>query len=522
LPAEVMTVRLAATRQRCGGNAHDFRIAAKRSNGCYIMGCRVTLSLTIVMALASAAAAHTVPANIHDRILVVHLEKGPRSSEVRLRVKYRLEADEDTFRNKDLLAYVDDIDVGQYRGKRLELLREGARRLGPDLAFRLDVRVNGRRIELACTRHDAQLHEEATRIPLGHLRCDFEFTGSFEAASDQENVLVFRDQTYLAEDGKIDVSLANDAGFSIQKQIVPDEAIKKRPSREPGEDDRLRELRVTFLTTTTATPAVASVATPHSTDTPVAPARDEHTLDRLFLDGYGFWLTMLMACAFGAAHALTPGHGKTLVAAYLVGERGTVWHAVILGIVTTLTHTGVVLLLAILLFCLPVAARASFGSVIQQGLGLAMGLIVVCMGFWLLLQRLAGRADHVHIGGGHHHHGNQGSEAGSRESMPTVRWWGLIMLGITGGLVPCWDAIYLLLYTVGRSQFLIALPTVLAFSAGLAGVLVLIGVLVVQVPRFARSRWGNGKVVRALPILSAVVVTLMGLWLCFEGVRGQP
>jgi nickel/cobalt transporter (NicO) family protein len=102
-----------------------------------------------------------------------------------------------------------------------------------------------------------------------------------------------------------------------------------------------------------------------------------------------------------------------------------------------------------------------------------------------------------------------------------VRWLGLIVLGSTGGLVPCWDAIYLLLYTVGRSQFALALPAVLAFSAGLASVLVLVGVLVVQVPNFARSRWGNGRIVRALPIASALIVTLMGVWLCYEGVHGR-
>src|SRR5262249_1002809 len=142
-------------------------------------------------------------------------------------------------------------------------------------------------------------------------------------------------------------------------------------------------------------------ATPQAAEPAAAPQaadrHDDYSLTRLLLHtDYGFVLTMLMACLFGAAHALTPGHGKTLVAASLVGERGTVGHAIVLGIVTTLTHTGVVLLIAALLFFLPVEARDSFGRAIQDGLGLAMGLIVVCMGFWLLLQRLSGRADHVH------------------------------------------------------------------------------------------------------------------------------
>ena len=220
---------------------------------------------------------------------------------------------------------------------------------------------------------------------------------------------------------------------------------------------------------------------------------------------------MLLAFLFGAAHALTPGHGKTLVAAYLVGERGTVWHACFLGLVTTLTHTGVVILIAIILILLlPDEMQQSFKTWVQNGLGLVMGLIVACMGFWLLLQRLAGRADHVHLEGGHHHHG--AAEA------PTARsfgWWGLVMLGVTGGIVPCWDAIVLLFYTVGTSRFWLVLPAVLVFSAGLAVVLVIIGILVVQVPRFVEARFGgDGEFLQALPMVSAIACDVdRGLWL---------
>src|SRR5262249_25035939 len=73
-------------------------------------------------------------------------------------------------------------------------------------------------------------------------------------------------------------------------------------------------------------------------------------LDLVLAKEIALFLGMLCAAGFGAAHALTPGHGKTPVAAYLVGERGTVWHALLLGLVTTLTHTGAVLILAVVLF----------------------------------------------------------------------------------------------------------------------------------------------------------------------------
>jgi ABC-type nickel/cobalt efflux system permease component RcnA len=485
------------------------------------------LALAALSLPASPVAAHPVPKNTHDRTVVVHLVPGARAGTVDVRINYRLEVDEWTVFEVDLKPYAEEIDAFEYRGKPLVLYSKFAEKYGPDLAFRLHGRANGKRLEFRCAGQKATLHDEEGK-PLGHLRCDFAFEASFPVQPG-ENQLVVREHCYLGEEGKLDLSLAADAAVPVRSKVEPDEAIKKRSplEREPGDDDKLREVRVAFL-------APGAVPTAEETPPPAPAPRaaepvtreDDHALWRLLLHtDYGFWLTMLMALAFGAAHALTPGHGKTLVAAYLVGERGTVWHAVVLGVITTLTHTGVVLVIAAALFFLPAESRDSFGRVIHQGLGLGMGLLVTCLGFWLLLQRLSGRADHFHVGGGHHHHHHHGGqESGVRSQDPdkgSVRWGGLIVLGITGGLVPCWDAIYLLLFTVGNNQFLIALPAVLAFSAGLAGVLVLIGVLVVQVPHFARSRWGQGRLVRALPIVSAAVVTVMGLWLCYEGVHGR-
>jgi nickel/cobalt exporter len=151
---------------------------------------------------------------------------------------------------------------------------------------------------------------------------------------------------------------------------------------------------------------------------------------------------------------------------------------------------------------------------IKQGLGLVMGIVVVCMGFWLLLQRLAGRADHVHLDSGAH-------ASAEKQSSRTLTWWGLTMLGVIGGMVPCWDAVGIYCISIATGAQWLVLPALLAFSAGLALVLVLIGVLIVQVPRFAQSRFGSGTIVRALPIVSAVIVTMMGFWLCYEAVHGN-
>jgi ABC-type nickel/cobalt efflux system permease component RcnA len=220
----------------------------------------------------------------------------------------------------------------------------------------------------------------------------------------------------------------------------------------------------------------------------------------------GFVILLLLAALFGAAHALTPGHGKTLVAAYLVGERGTVGHAILLGVTTTLTHTSSVLLVALVLpWLLPGVPRAS----VQIALGLLGGTLVAAMGLWLLMQRLAGRADHVHLD----------------EKPDAPRWWQLITLGISGGIVPCYDAVGLLILAVRLGALWLAIPMLLAFSAGLASVLVALGVGVVWAKQRFRPaadaahasdpRWFD-RLSRALPIVSALALIALGLWMCFD------
>src|SRR5206468_5325108 len=140
----------------------------------------------------------------------------------------------------------------------------------------------------------------------------------------------------------------------------------------------------------------------------------------------------------------------TLVAAYLVGERGTACHALLLGLITTLSHTGAVLILAaLLLYFFPATVPAD----VQSTLGIVGGLLVAGMGFWLLLRRLSGGADHVHLGDGHHHHHGPGGH--HHHPVPAanerVGVWGLVLLGISGGIVPCWDAVAILLMAVGSN-----------------------------------------------------------------------
>lgn len=476
----------------------------------------------------SAASAHPVPKDAHDRTIVVRLQKGLAANQVRVRVEYRLEVDETTVLLNDMKPFSDEVNPLDYRNRPLDYYAQFAKIYGPIYADRLSARVNKKPIgDFRCVSHRPAL-QDAEGKNLGHLRCDFVFEASFELQPGAID-LHFHEGNYLLEAGQITLSFANETGLATETQMVPDDTLRKRIAEgaEPGDEDRLRTITAMLLHAETKAPRPAENA-PATESLPKAhPPRpkdfhdERFSLFRLIFESeYGFMVILLLAFVFGAAHALTPGHGKTLVAAYLVGERGTVWHALFLGLVTTLTHTGSILILGVVAWLLPSNLRMVFVAWITQGLGLVMGLIVTGIGFWLLLQRLAGRADHVHIGGGHHHHHDHHG-ATPTTTVRTLSWGGLVMLGVTGGMVPCVDAIVLFLYSVGTSHFWLALPATIAFSAGLAVVLVVIGILVVQVPRFVEARAGDGRLLRALPIISAILVTLMGLWLCYEGAKGM-
>lgn len=487
---------------------------------------RTLILFTLFLSLSPLARAHPVPKDAYDRTIVVHLEKHPKAGHGFVRVNYRLEVDPFTVFTRDMEPYRDVVDFFAYRGKELEYYREFTKIYAPVFAEHLDVRFNGKSLLLQCVKHEPALKDEKGE-DLGHVRGDFVYEAEFPWSADQAMEITFVDRTYQFQEGEIRANLSNDAGYEIRWHAESSEEVRKRAKleRQPGDDAILRTVKVTFAVPKAWHPDPIVPPTPGPAPTK-STSGDTFRLSRLFFSGQqGFWLTMLFSFFFGGAHALTPGHGKTLVAAYLIGERGTIWHAMLLGVVTTLTHTGIVLLLALVLFFLPRPMQESFQQWMHQGLSLAMGLTVVCLGFWLLLQRLAGKADHVHLGGGHHHH-HHGDSADHVHLPPTldserkVHLGSLIILGITGGLVPCWDAVVLLANMVGHRQFMLALPAVLFFSLGLAGVLVLIGVLVVQVPRFAKT--GSGRWTKLLPFLSAVFIILMGVWLCYEGVHGSP
>jgi nickel/cobalt transporter (NicO) family protein len=269
---------------------------------------------------------------------------------------------------------------------------------------------------------------------------------------------------------------------------------------------------------------------------------------------------------WGAMHAMTPGHGKTIVGAYLVGSRGTMKHAAYLGLTTTITHTlGVFALGLITLF----AAQFIVPETLYPWMSLLSGLFVVGIGLNLFANRFRssglgtwtqafktklGRSPqpyspvlaHAHSEGtahehkyvlntshdygrihsrshGHenHHHDHtehhHDHEHADHSHLPPgadgspVTWRNLLALGVSGGLLPCPSALVVLLGAIALNRIGFGLILVLAFSLGLAGALTAIGMTFIYAGRLFERFPSQGKIIRILPALSALFVSLIGI-----------
>lgn len=230
-------------------------------------------------------------------------------------------------------------------------------------------------------------------------------------------------------------------------------------------------------------------------------------------------------------HALEPGHGKTVVAAYLIGSKGRKIDAVILGVIVTFTHTFSIILLAIAVKL--TSNRITLTEESLHGyLGTVAGLMIFSIGMWMLVQRIRGRepfhfhshdASHAHThphqhspdknhDHDHHNHDHQHGHDSDNHTHGEKRasYWQLCLLGISGGIVPCPAAIAILLASMAGGRLEEGLTYVLLFSLGLAAVLIAIGLVVVGAGKLTSRFLDAKKFTRKISIVSAALITLIG------------
>lgn len=241
----------------------------------------------------------------------------------------------------------------------------------------------------------------------------------------------------------------------------------------------------------------------------------------------GLLLGLLVAVGLGALHAISPGHGKTLVAAYLIGSRGTLRQAAGLGLTVAVTHTAGVFLLGLVML---VAGELLVPERVIGWLSAASGLLVVGLGIGLVIRALAGGEHGHHHDGEHDHadahtHGDAHSHPHpSRPGGTPLRARNVIALGLAGGMVPSASALIVLLVAVSTGQLVLGLTLIVAFGIGMATVLGGLAVATTWLRgsvslgrRVSEHRW-VGRLAGWLPLASGMAVAVAGAALAISAV----
>jgi ABC-type nickel/cobalt efflux system permease component RcnA len=381
-----------------------------------------------------------------------------------------------------------------------------ARETGPLNARGLLVTIDQRPYELTCQGYDLTVEE--------HPRYVFHL----EAEIPDRGRLAIRDTNYSASEGTSRLAVRGRAGVVIHGDDLPGDvqAIAIRPVWQLSVDEerRTKQAEVDYevmpgpdLPSSTTTAAEVPVAPKVSGPAPQFGAtRLTELLDRpagrsALLGLIGL---ILLAAGLGAVHALQPGHGKTLVAATVLGERGNWIRGVLLAAVLTLTHTGSVLLVALALW----ATQTSRYGEIHLGLAHAAGFLIAAIGLWRLGRHLA-------------YHGEHGTERNDDQTVDAsgtrpTRHRGLIGLGVAGGLVPCWDAVVLVLVAEAIGRLGLGIVLVVAFGSGMGLVLVALGILAARLRTWVEQRGGPrsyGRWERRLGIATGLTLAGIGVYL---------
>lgn len=478
--------------------------------------------------------------------------------------------------------------------------------------------------EEADTYLDAELPDlvEGLKLEVGNEALPFEILGSSAAyrpgqgglptlriearlsadlpAHWEESTGYYTDRNYEDRLGWREIVVRGGPGVVIEDSTAPAEGVSEELRSYPEDslssplDQREAEFALVPGNGTpdngspadgTATGDTAGKASEDVTTSPNGGALTDRVASLVSVDSLSpgvIGIALLGAFFWGSVHALTPGHGKAVVAAYLVGSRGTVRHAGLLGLTVTLTHTlGVFALGAVTLYL----SRYILPEILYPWLSVVSGLLVLAIGLALLYRRLPNtsgsgggkaqhaRAEHGESGGAHTHlHGSHGghehshSHAPSRDAPPghihsgdhehshshgskgrehthshdshnshgghahshlppgadgsKVSVHSLLALGVTGGLVPCPAALVLLLSAISLGRLEFGMVLVVAFSVGLAIVLTAIGILMIYARRLFERFSFEARVPRFLPVASALAISVVGVVIVL-GALGQ-
>ncbi|MBV8317766.1 MAG: sulfite exporter TauE/SafE family protein [Planctomycetaceae bacterium] len=443
---------------------------------------RLAPKLFLIVWWTAPARAHDIPNARVDRSLQATLAPG------RLAIDYEVSVSELTL-TQDLRALIGGLPGAD---RRAWFDRYGAE-TGPLNAKGLLLTLDGRPLDLRCQGFDLAVEE--------HPR----YTFHYEAPLPPRGRLSIRDTNFAASEGSSRLAVRGRGGVAVEGDDLPPDVdlIPARPvwQLSDAEERRTKHVEVSFRSPAPAPsrarlPLAPKVRAP-AAESPAPPAVRSDRLSRLLDRSSGVSLLGLSLIAFvlGVAHAIQPGHGKTLVAAAVVAERGTWLRGALLAVITTLTHTGSVVLVAAGLWW----ARTSRFEAIHVGLARAAGFLIAAIGLWRLGRHLSGFGEHD----------------GDDHAPADLRARGVVGLGVAGGLVPCWDAVGLIVLAEAVGRLALGLALLLAFGLGMTVVLVAVGAMAARFRQLvARREWdGDGVWEHRLGIASSLVLSSIGVFL---------
>jgi nickel/cobalt transporter (NicO) family protein len=423
----------------------------------------------------------------------------------------------------DVRYILDEAEIPTFQQRALsddELLR----RKQAEVEKRLALTVDGRRVELEPAGEATISHPEG-QGGLRTTRVEIPLGTPVEAPRRVE----LSDGTFPGRVGWKAVVAAPGEGTAVRSSAPagdPTNGLRRYPEDLLESPSDLRSASLTV------SPGGGTVEAPDA----ARGAEDdgEHGFADLFADaaaGKGVLILLLLsAFAWGALHALSPGHGKAMVAAYLVGTRGTPRHAVALGATVTVTHTiGVFALGAVAL----ALSQYILPETLYPWLNLASGALVLAVGAGVLRSRIRwARARRAHEHAHHHHHdhhhdhahdhglvhSHDGGKPHSHAPPEQFSWRGLIAMGASAGLIPCPSALVVLLGAVAQGQIALGMLLIVAFSVGLAATLTLLGLAVVFAGKALSRAPLPGRLTLALPTVSALLIVAVGIVLTVQAV----
>ncbi|MGP0064512.1 MAG: ABC transporter permease [Isosphaeraceae bacterium] len=342
------------------------------------------------------------------------------------------------------------------------------------------------------------------------------YTFHLEGTLPDRGRLSIRDANFISSEGTSRLAIRSRDGIILEGYDGPPD-VEKVPIRpvwelSDAEERQTKQVEVRYRATEKELESTSPVIGPDAgqsarpgrteTNVPSAPPTGMEgrswAVSRLLDDSAHLsrLMLLLIALGLGAAHAIQPGHGKTLVTAMALGPGARLYQPVLLGLATTVAHLSSVLLIAVILWYTGTSRVAT----IHQGLTQVAGFAIASAGFWRLGRHLAGYGEHEVETLGRVHAGNLS----------------LIGLGLAGGLVPCWDAIGLLVIAAALGRLAAGVGLVLAFSAGMAAVLVGVGCLAWKLKSATVGLDGAPIWQRRLGLFCGAILSAIGLWLFFQ------